>query len=425
MARTTRIVFLGAGSKAFGLSLLRDVLSSPALRGATLCLVDTDRAALERMAELAGHLNRHMDAGLVVESTTDREQALPGARFVVNATAIERNRLWKLDFEVPRKFGIRHTLGENGGPGALFFTLRTLPLVFDIARDIARLAPDALFINCSNPESRIVLALRKYTGLKVVGLCHGLSMSRGDIARILGLAPERVSVVGAGLNHAQWLLRIRDHETGDDLYPMLRAREPKLAPADLPLTRALFRAFGYWPTCSDSHLGEYFSFGWQAGESGYDFAADERSREDLDRQISAVIDGGPIPGGWLSPSGEGLADIMEAVVQDRPRLLQSAILYNEGAIPNLPSDLAVEVPAVADAGGVRPVAVGALPDPIAKLLAMPAHVHQLAVEAAVHASRDLALQALLVDPVVNSIDAAVGLLAELWDANRPYIRPCL
>ena len=136
MTNTTKIVFIGATSMSFGLSMLRDVFSSDELRGSTLTLVGRNPQTLEQTAALAHLLNERTCAGLVIEHTTDRRAALDGAGFVVNSTAIDRNRLWKLDWEVPRKYGIRHTLGENGGPGGLFFTLRTLPLVFDIVRDM-------------------------------------------------------------------------------------------------------------------------------------------------------------------------------------------------------------------------------------------------------------------------------------------------
>ena len=141
MANRTKIVFLGATSMSFGLSMLRDVFSSDELRGSTLTLVGRHPETLAKTAQLAKLLNEKTGAGLAIEHTTDRRAALNGAGFVVNATAIDRNRLWKLDWEVPRKYGIRHTLGENGGPGGPMFTLRTLPLVFDIVREMQELCP--------------------------------------------------------------------------------------------------------------------------------------------------------------------------------------------------------------------------------------------------------------------------------------------
>jgi alpha-galactosidase len=426
MANTTKIVFIGAGSMSFGLSMFRDIFSSQELSGCTLTLLDTNRDSLARMAGLAELMNRKSGAGLRIEQTTDRHAALDGAGFVINSVAIDRNRLWKLDFEVPRKYGIRHTLGENGGPGGLFFTLRTLPLIFDFVRDMEKLCPKALFINFSNPESRIILALGKYAPVRAVGLCHGIFMSWGDVCRILGLDWNDVDVRGAGLNHFQWLLQVRHRKTGEDLYPLLREKERNYDRSFMPLTRRLFRAFGYWPTCSDDHMGEYLAYGWEGGEHGYDFAGDERWRVELKGILDDILSGAkPVPEDWFTPSGERGVALIGGVLHNQSRFIESGIVYNQGTIPNLPAELAVEVPIVADAAGVHPVSLGPLPDPIAKLLSMQANVQQLAVEAAVHASKDLALQALLIDPVVNSSDAAVKLLDELWEANKPHIRKCV
>jgi alpha-galactosidase len=426
MSRNRKIVFIGAASLSFGLAMLRDVFANRELSGCTLCLVDRDRRGLARMTELAALLNGASGAGLTIESSDELLPSLDGAGFVVNATAIDRLRMWKLDFEVPRKYGIRHTLGENGGPGGLFFTLRTLPLVFDIVRAMEDRCPDALFLNFSNPESRIILALGRYSRIRAMGLCHGIFMAQADVARIMGLPAETVDVWGAGLNHFQWLAHIRDRASGGDLYPLLRERERTYDASFAPLTRRLFRTFGLWPTCSDDHLGEYLAYGWEAGESGYDFAGDMRYREELQGRIDAVLGGtSPLPPDWLTPSGERGAAVIGAVLGNRHRFIESGIVYNQGAIPNLPADAAVEVPVVADGAGIHPVSLGPLPDAIAKLLATQVTVQQLAVDAAVHASKELALQALLVDPVINSADAAVRLLDELWEANRPYIRNCL
>jgi alpha-galactosidase len=425
MARKAKIVFLGATSMSFGLNMLRDVFSSDELSGSTLTLVGRDPCTLSKTAELARLLNSKSGAGLVVEQTTDRRAALDGAEFVVNATAIDRNRLWKLDFEVPRKYGIRHTLGENGGPGGLFFTLRTLPLVFDFVREMHELCPNALFINFSNPESRIILALGKYSAIRALGLCHGIFMGQGDVARIMGLPYEQVDVWGAGINHFQCLLQIRDRTTGEDLYPMLRAKEKDYDPSFAPLTRRLFRAFGYWMTCSDEHFGEYLAYGWEGGEKGYDFAGDERGRLEFANALDHVLAGAALPPDWLTPSGERGAAAIGGIIHNRKRVLESGIVFNRGVVPNLPPDAAVEVPVTADAAGIHPISLGPLPDPIAKLLNTQVNVQQLAVEAAIRASKEIALQALLIDPVVNSASAAVKLLDELWEVNRPFIRPCV
>jgi alpha-galactosidase len=425
MAGFSKIVFVGAGSAAFGLSLCRDIFTSDGLEGCTLALVDTDREALARMAKVAAAMRRATGRRIAVEHTVERCAALDGADFVVNAAAIERNRLWRLDFEIPRKYGIRQTLGENGGPGGLFFTMRTLPLIFDIARDVEAICPDALFINFSNPENRIALALGKYSRMRALGLCHGIFMARWAVAKVLDLREDAVDVWGAGLNHFQWLLHIRDRMSGKDLYPLLRARERGYDAGFAPLTRRLFRAFGHWVTCSDDHLGEYLPYGWEAGGQGYDFAADERGRAEIVAAMDEVVSGAPVPSRWLTPSGERAVEVIAAVRHNRKKFIESGIVYNQGVIPNLPADLGVEVPVLADAAGIHPISLGPLPEPIAKLLSVQAGVQQLAVEAAMRASKELALECLLVDPVIDSTAAAAKILEELWEINAPYIRPSL
>jgi alpha-galactosidase len=426
MIPRAKIVILGAGSMSFGLSMFRDIFLSKQLAGSTLTLVTRHADTAARAAGLAHFFNKTSEAGLTIEHTTDRRAALDGAGFVVNSTSIDRNRLWKLDFEVPRRYGIRQTLGENGGPGGLFFTLRTLPIIFDFIRDMEEICPRALFINFSNPESRIIMALGKYAKIRNVGLCHGIYGSRDQIAKIINIPADQVEVRGAGLNHFQCLCHIFHRDTGEDLYPRLCAAEKDYDPSDSPLTRQLFRAFGYWLTCGDGHLGEYLPYGWEAGEGGYDFAGDERWRQQFAKIVDDVLAGSaPSPDYWLKPSGERGVDLIAAVLHNQKRFLESGIVYNQGTIPNLPSELAVEVPVLVDGIGVHPVSIGPLPAAVAKLISIQANVQQLAVEAAVHASKELALQALLIDPVINSSTAAVKLLDELWEVNLPYIRACV
>lgn len=423
---TTKIVFIGAGSMSFGLSMFRDLFGTKELAGSTLALVDINRENLERMTRLAHVMNNCTGAGLKIEATTDRREALPGAGFVVNSVVIERNRLWKLDFEIPKKYGIRHTLGENGGPGGLFFTMRTIPLILDIVRDMEELCPQAVFINFSNPESRIILALGRYSKIRSIGLCHGIFMAQRDIGKILGMPTEQVEVLGAGLNHFQWMLEIRDRQTGEDLYPLLREKEKTFDPAFLPVTRRLFRAFGKYPSCSDDHLGEYLPYGWEGGEEGYNFDADELNRGETRMWIESVNAGKiELSPDFFVPSGERGVAVITGILHDKRARIESGVIYNQGAIPNLPADLAVEVPVMVDAQGVHAVSSSPLPDGIAKLLHMQASCQQLSVDAAARGSKELALQALLIDPVINSSTAAEKILNELWEWNKPFIRPCL
>lgn len=423
--RAPKIVFIGAGSMSFGLSTFRDVFTEPSLSGATLSLVDIDPVNLERMYNLAVRMNEVSGLGIKIEKTTNRRDVLKDADFVVNSIAIERCELWKKDFEVPRKYGIRHCLGENGGPGALFFGMRTIPVIMDIIKDMEELCPNAYFLNFSNPETRIVLAVNKYTNIKCIGLCHGIFMAHHDIAKIMGRPYDSIEVLGAGMNHFQWILEIRDKKTGEDLYPLFREKEKTFDPSFNPYTRRMLNAFGLYPTPSDDHLGEYQAYGYEAGEHGYNFEWDAQDRIRMAEEIRKMTSGESDVREWLAPSGEKAIEVITSIFFNKRKVIESAIVYNDSCITNLPGDIAVEVPIIVDATGIHKMHIGALPLAVKNLLNMQVGPQQLSVEAAVRGSKEIALQALLCDPVVNSIDAAVKTLDELWEINRLYIRPCI
>jgi alpha-galactosidase len=418
-----KIVFIGAGSMSFGIPTFRDLFTTPELKGATLGLVDINPENLKRMYELAVKMNNVTGMELEILQSAERRELLPGADYVVNSLAIERCELWKQDFCVPLKHGIRHCLGENGGPGALFFTLRTIPLILAICRDMEELCPGAWFLNFSNPESRIVLAVNKYTNIKCIGLCHGIYMARDDVASILGIPEDEIEVNAAGLNHFQWLTGIRRTAGGGDLYPELREKEKNFDAGFRPFTRKLFRAFGYWPTCSDDHLGEYLPYGYEAGMEGYDFDSDERDRAKMKQEVSDMVAGNTDIREWLKKSGEKAIEVITALHTGRRRYIPSAIVYNDGALKNMPADLAVEIPVEVDGNGIHKVFVGDLPPQTTALMSLQIGAQQMSVEAAVRGDKTTALQALLVDPVINDTEAAQKILDELWEINAPYIRP--
>jgi len=420
--KKANIVFIGAGSMSFGMGTFGDLFTTPELSGSVLNLVDIDQTNLDLMYGLALKMNEASGMGLTVNKTTNRRDVLGGADFVINSIAIERCNLWKQDFLVPIKHGIKHCLGENGGPGALFFTLRTIPEIIEICRDMEELCPDAWFLNFSNPESRIILAVSKYTKIKCIGLCHGIFMGRDAVARILKMNANEIEVTAAGINHFQWITSVRRISDNADLYPALRASDKGDCLRNLPLSCKLFDAFGYWPTCSDDHMGEYLPYGYESGMHGYDFDADEKGRVHMKKNILDINGGRKDAGELLKKSGEKAIEAIVALHTGERKVLPAAIVYNDGAIGNLPADLAVEIPVVADHNGITKLHAGDLPPGCASLIMPQAGPQQLSVEAAVRGDKKLALQALLADPVINSTDAAVKILDELWEVNKRYIR---
>ncbi len=435
----TKVVLIGAASASFGPAMIGDALLAQELRGSTLVLVDIDSERLEVMAAFARRLNQVLDAGWHIEHTTDRRRALPDASFVITSIAVRRDELWKLDFQIPLKHGIKQVLGENGGPGGLSHSLRNIPLILDIARDMERLCPRALLLNFSNPESRICLAVSRYTAQPFVGLCHGVIMGFESIGQITGIPWKDIEGPCGGLNHLGWFIQLRRKSTGEDLYPLLREADREYNPSYLPLTRYLFRQFGLYPYPSDDHIGEYLAYAWEfCGLEGYNFEAADRRRQWQWEHIQRIASGDaevPVVETLISgeitpeqskrdvlhPSGEFAFPIIVAMATGHEAYIPAVNIRNDGLIDNLPSWAVVEVPAVVSPDGLRGVPIGPLPAGIAAICNTQLGVQDLAVDAAVKGSRELALQALLVDPVVHSVEAAERTLDELLTVHREYL----
>jgi len=233
-----KIVLLGGGSTQFTPSLMVDFIHAKSLYGSTIVLVDIDEKKLGITTELSKKLMEVGEADYKIESTTDRKSALAGADFVVISVEINRFPLWNLDQSIPRKFGIEQAMGENGGPGGLMHAMRQIPPIVEICQDVEKLCPDALVLNLANPMSRISQAVHDYTNIKYIGLCHEIADGNKYISEMLDIPKERLHVVAAGLNHFTWYLKIRDKETGEDLYPMVKEMTPKNIHRDRS-----------WPTC--------------------------------------------------------------------------------------------------------------------------------------------------------------------------------
>jgi alpha-galactosidase len=420
--KPVKIVMIGAASSSFGPGCLADAVQCEGIRGSRLVLVDIDEERLEIITKFAERLNEEADAGLIIESTTERKEALPEADFVFCSIALERNDLWKLDWEIPRRYGIKQVLGENGGPGGLSHTLRNIPVILDICYDMERLCPDAWLLNFTNPESRICLAISKYTSIKAAGLCHGVFMGIDNVSQITGVDRDDIDVKAAGLNHFTWMLAINRRSTGEDLYPLVHEKIDENA-SNFPLIRELYHKFGLLANPSDDHVGEYLSFaGDIVGYEGYDFAAADKARDGLWKRLSSMANGEMSVHEYLMrKSGEIALDIVRAMTINENLFIEAVNIPNNGAITNLPPDAVVEVPALVSASGIHPLCVGELPEAIADMCNTQIAVQRLAVDAAVTGSRKLALQAMLLDPVIDNMDSAEKCLDELLRVHVRYL----
>jgi alpha-galactosidase len=425
--RPVKLVAIGIGSVIFGVELLRDVFRVPEFRGAELWLVDHEPGALRRTTKLAERLNEAAAWDVTVHSTPDRTAALPDADFVVTSVAVDRLASWRTDHQLALKHGFASVLSENGGPGGLSHTLRSVPLMVEIGRDVERLAPAALLLNYTNPENRVCLALRRHTSVQTIGLCHSVAGQIDDCARLLGRSRADVDVHAAGSNHFTWFLSIRDARDGTDLMPEFM-RRTIASDSTEPLVRLLTERLGVRPAIGDDHIGEYLP--WAAdviGTRGYDFDGlakrGRRASEMLEGWGSGEMSVAPL---LAEPSEEAsvdhsAAEIMGDVVAGRTRRRPSFILPNDGLIDNLPSDSVIEAPGLIEDGQPKGVPVGEMPQAVAALIGHELAIQDLAVEAALEGSRDLALRALLLDPLVSSVRAAEAFLDDVLNTHREHL----
>ena len=418
-----RIVLIGAGSAVFGYNSVLDAVNMPGLRGANLVLHDVDEGRLRSMAGLARKMNEAVGAGLEIEETTNRGEALEGADFVVLSIAVDRMRRWRMDWEVPFRHGIKQVIGENGGPGGLFHTMRMAPPVLDICHDIELHCPDALLLNYTNPVPRLCLAISRYTKVKAVGLCHEVEHEMRRLAPIIGVPTQLLDATSAGLNHFSWFKELR-LKNGEDAYPLLD-RGLRDAKGFQPLCRALYRRFGLYPSTDDNHAGEYLAYAWEAcppQDRGLNWIDRmETKGQEAWARINRLIDGKEKLRVKGELSGESAMRIIDGVVTNSGHTELQVNLPNEGQVSNLLTDAIVETPAIINRGGVHPIHVGDLPAGLAAVINIQILIQSLAVEAAVNGDRKKAMQALLADPVVQDNVAAEKAFDELFEAHRDLL----
>ncbi len=431
------ITLVGAGSASFGFSTLVDIFYyADLLQGSTITLNDVNVESLDRMLRLAERLVRETGAQLSFRAATDLRDAVAGADFVIISVARDRLATWKKDWEIPRKYGVKHVLGENGGPGGLGHTLRSAHLVLEVAKVIEEVAPQALVLNFTNPLTRVCLALSRATKLRVVGLCHGIGNAYLAAGQVLGyitgsedeatireVLNRRIDIKAAGLNHMTFVYELRDAETGADLYPEFLRRLPTMPPNYRPLARQLTEAFGLFPSLGDGHMGEYLSFAWETSPlTGYDFEAAAQRAAELRTLIAEAANGDRSVSERLAhPSGERAIPIVGAVMHGKNQYEVALNIPNHGSIPCLPEWAIVEVPGVVGAAGIYGLQVPALPPAITALLSQQIAIQDRAVEATIHGDRQAALQALLLDPTINSYQAATQILDDLLTVHAAYL----
>jgi alpha-galactosidase len=425
-----KIVLIGAGSRSFGLGQVTDILATKELKGhgVTLSLVDRDEASLGLMFKVAKRIKDFNKTDIRLEAGTDRLKALPGADYVIAAVARKRYPLWEQDFRVPLSYGFRHCLGENGGPGALFHTLRSYELLIPICKDVERLCPDAWFFNFTNPEARVLHGINHLTKVKSAGFCHGVFYAINLISKALKKPASSLKVTSAGMNHFYSVLSVTDRKTGRELLPeAVRRILAKPDPSLPPMFLKLLEIFGIFTIVSDDHAGEYLSFAAEFTGIQWHYGREHKpvrlhDAPEPDRLAELAAGKKKLEERFRRPGGELTVPTICDIEFNRGRWREAVdVLNSEGYVSNLPTWAVVEVPAMPDASGLHPQHVGEIPETLAAFTRTQYSIHALITDAYKTGSKKLLLQALLLDPQVNSVSGAEKMLDQMLKLQSDFL----
>jgi alpha-galactosidase len=450
-----KIVLIGAGSAQFGYGMLEDIAQSSVLSGAEIALLDINAQAVEQVRKRAQDFITQHKLPLSVTAGTDRIEALKGAEFVIISIEVgNRFELWDQDWFIPLQYGIRQVYGENGGAGGVFHALRIIPPILEITDDIMTYCPDAVTFCYSNPMTPITMAVkRRHPDLQFIGMCHEIASLKRYLPILMETKLENISFRAAGLNHLSVLLEVSYRDSGRDAYPLVMERayeffehEPgfsdilayyrrtgetlrtegaeqrftKEVPksskpwADRRLFKKIMDYYHLLPITWDSHIGEYMPWAYDGSDLQgiYDFYTFYRYT--LAEQVSE-----------LKPSNTGFHEravpMMEAFITDSKAEEVAVNILNDGYIPDLPNWLAVEIPAYVTREGLQGIAFPDYPRGFTSLLRNYAGTYDLTVEAVLEKKRELVIQALLANPVIDKVERIPELVDVMVDRQHRWL----
>jgi alpha-galactosidase len=461
-----KITFIGAGSTVFARNLLGDILSYPELAESTIALHDIDPERLRTTQVVASRIAEALGVHPTIEATLDRRAALDGADYAISMFQVAGYKPGTvIDFEIPKKYGLRQTIADTLGIGGVMRALRTIPVFLDMGRDMAELCPDVTFLNYVNPMAMITWAINRATKIRTVGLCHSVQGTAEQLAHDIGVPIEEINYVAAGINHMAFYLKFE--RDGVDLYPQLRqvAAEGRVPEWNRVRYEMLTR-LGYFVTESSEHFAEYTPWfikrdrldlieefnvpldeyirrceiqlaGWEFVQ--YKIDHPEASLDDLQQMMQAKSATNPyltpryiervlhetaeLDAGKVHRSHEYGSGIIHSIETGSPRIVYGNV-SNTGLIDNLPQGCCVEVPCVVDKNGVQPVHIGALPPQLAAMMQTNINVQALTVEAALTGKREHIYHAAMLDPHTAAeldLDQIWHLVDDLIEAHGGWL----
>ncbi len=446
-----KIVLVGAGSAQFGCGILGDIFCSKRLVGSEITLHDINPATLGKVLETAKSFIAERGLDYRVNATTDRKAAFKGASFIVSSIEVgNRFELWDEDWKIPLQYGARQVYGENGGPGGVFHALRIIPPILEIVADAMEICPEAYIFNFSNPMTAIVTTVKRaYPQARFIGICHEIGWLARWLPRMLGKPLGELKYRAAGLNHFSCMLEITDAKTGKDLYPEVRQKAPAFFErepgysdlldrykatgiideterfdkggdesisaylwADRRIARFMLENYGLLPITTDSHFGEYLGWAWDVADHRgildfYDYyriTLSQATRYEIRLEtIERVV---PIIDGIIGNEGfeEGAVNVI-----------------NDGLLPDLPSWIAVEVPATVGAAGVAGVPAMDVPKGFLSLLRSYSGVYDLTAEAILRKRKDLVIQAMLASPVMHQATTVAPMVDRMISRQERWL----
>ncbi len=433
-----KIAFIGAGSFGFTRKLVKDILTFPAFADAEIMLMDIDP---ERLAAIEKACNKIIAAGkypAAVKATTERKEAIEGADGVVITILSGGVDVWRYDIEIPKEYGVDINVGDTRGPSGIFRTLRTMPEMLDIARDIEKFAPKAIVLNYTNPMAMLCRGMQGEINLNFTGLCHSVQGTAAMLAGWIGADPEEVTYTCAGINHQAWYLEYLWN--GKDAYPLIReaVKKPEIFNQER-IRNDMFIHLDYYVTESSGHNSEYVAWyrkrpdliekycavtdesRWNPGEYAYILNEYLKREQNWKKDIEEWLAKDEVD---LERGQEYAAYIFNACFGDNTMFKFNGNVRNFGLIDNLPSGCGVEVPVVASKHGIEPIHVGPLPDHLAIINNTTARCEELAVEAALSGDPKKVYQAVYMDPLssaVLSLAEIKEMVAKMFDQNKDYL----
>lgn len=435
-----KITFMGAGSTVFARNVLGDCMCSPALCDSEIALYDIDKERLEHSFQILSAINKNINQDRAVIRTyhdvENRREALKNATFVINAIQVGGyDPCTIIDFDIPKKYGLRQTIADTLGIGGIMRALRTIPVLEEFVKDMQVVCPDAYFLNYTNPMAMLTGYLQRYTNIKTIGLCHSVQVCSDGLLKNLGMEDKlegRTELI-AGINHMAWLLELHD-KAGNDLYPVIRekARQKNKTEKHWDMVRYEYiEHLGYYCTESSEHNAEYnplfIKSRYPEMIEEFNIPLDEYPRRCLkhdeiwDKEKLDILNKEEIT---HKRSKEYASYIMEAIVTNKPYKIGGNVI-NTGLIDNLPADACVEVPCLVDGSGITPCHVGRLPVQLAAMNMTNINPQLVTIEAARTRKKEHIYQAAMLDPHTAAelnIKDIHKMVDELIEAHGDYMK---